>query len=204
MERIFNGDWAKFRSAVIFAGAVPSKDSGVDMFNSLSFESLGDHWGISATDRYRLAWVGVNLSADEFRKMSPDYRALISAPDLVKAVKPVKVSAWHLAIDEDRRVWSLNVDGSIFGGDLVNGDFPKWRQLTPLSLDSAGDPVAGSIQYDPILLGGILSGIVKAFGKGVHIKLTPSGDHNEGKHKPVTITGFSERAGAMIMPVRQA
>ena len=203
MERIYNGDWDKFRSAVIFAGAVPSKDSGVDMFNSLSFESLGDHWGIAATDRYRLAWVGVNLSADEFRHMSPDYRALISAPDLVKAVKPAKVSAWHLAIDEDRRAWSLNVDGSIFGGDLVNGDFPKWRQLTPLSLDSAGDPVAGSIQYDPILLSGILSGIVKAFGKGVHIKLTPSGDHNESKHKPVTITGFSERAGAMIMPVRQ-
>jgi hypothetical protein len=203
MERIFNGDWEKFRSAVIFAGAVPSKDSGVDMFNSLSFESLGDHWGISATDRYRLAWVGINLSADEFRKMSPDYRALISAPDLLKAVKPAKVSAWHLAIDEDRRVWSLNVDGSIFGGDLVNGDFPKWRQLTPLSLDSAGDPVAGSIQYDPILLGGILSGIVKAFGKGISIKLTPSGDHIEGKHKPVTITGFSERAGALIMPVRQ-
>jgi hypothetical protein len=204
MERIFNGDWDKFRSAVIFAGAVPSKDSGVDMFNSLSFESLGDHWGIAATDRYRLAWVGVNLSANEFRLMSADYRALISAPEILKAVKPAKVSAWHLAIDEDRRVWSLNVDGSIFGGDLVNGDFPKWRQLTPLSLDSAGDPVSGSIQYDPILLSGILSGIVKAFGKGVHIKLTPSGDHNEGKHKPVTITGFSERAGALIMPVRQA
>lgn len=204
MERIYNGDWEKFRSAVIFAGAVPSKDSGVDMFNSLSFESLGDHWGISATDRYRLAWVGINLSADEFRKMSPDYRALISAPDLLKAVKPAKVSAWHLAIDEDRRVWSLNVDGSMFGGDLVNGDFPKWRQLTPLSLDSAGDPVAGSIQYDPILLGGILSGIVKAFGKGIYIKLTPSGDHIEGRHKPVTITGFSERAGALIMPIRQA
>ena len=204
MERIFNGDWDKFRSAVIFAGAVPSKDSGVDMFNSLSFESLGDHWGIAATDRYRLAWVGVNLSANEFRLMSADYRALISAPEILKAVKPAKVSAWHLAIDEDRRVWSLNVDGSMFGGELVNGDFPKWRQLTPLSLDSAGDPVSGSIQYDPILLSGILSGIVKAFGKGVHIKLTPSGDHNEGKHKPVTITGFSERAGALIMPVRQA
>jgi len=173
MERIYNGDWEKFRSAVIFAGAVPSKDSGVDMFNSLSFESLGDHWGIAATDRYRLAWVGVNLSANEFRLMSADYRALISAPDLLKAVKPAKVSAWHLAIDEDRRVWSLNVDGSIFGGDLVNGDFPKWRQLTPLSLDSAGDPVAGSINYDPILLGGILSELVKAFGKGRTYKVNP-------------------------------
>jgi hypothetical protein len=149
MEKIYNGDWAKFRSAVIFAGAVPSKDSGVAMFNSLSFESFGDRWGIAATDRYRLAWVGVNLSADEFRHLSPDYRALISAPDLVKAVKPVKVSAWHLFIDEDRREWSLNVDGSKFGGELVNGDFPKWRQLTPLSLDSAGENLAGGINYDP-------------------------------------------------------
>jgi hypothetical protein len=204
MERIYNGDWDKFRSAVIFAGAVPSKDSGVDMFNSLSFESLGDHWGIAATDRYRLAWVGVNLSADEFRLMSADYRALISAPEILKAVKPARVSAWHLAIDEDRRVWSLNVDGSIFGGDLVNGDFPKWRQLTPLSLDSAGENLAGAICYDPILLGGILSGIVKAFGKGSKVKLAPSDSEHGAKTKAVTLSGFSERAGALIMPVRQA
>lgn len=204
MEKIYNGDWEKFRSAVIFAGAVPSKDSGVDMFNSLSFESLGDHWGIAATDRYRLAWVGVNLSADEFRLMSPDYRALISAPDLVKAVKPVKVSGWHLTIDEDRRVWSLNVDGSIFGGDLVNGDFPKWRQLVPTTIDDAGEFVAGSIAYDPTLLSGILSGIVKAFGKGLTVKLSPSASLNDAKTRAVTLSGFSERAGALIMPVRQA
>lgn len=205
MEKIYNGDWSKFRSAVIFAGAVPSKDSGVDMFNSLSFESLGDHWGIAATDRYRLAWVGVNLSADEFRLMSPDYRALISAPDLVKAVKPVKVSAWHLSIDEDRREWSLNVDGSKFGGELVNGDFPKWRGLCPDSLDrNMGDNLAPSICYDPILLGGLFSGIVKAFGKGVKVKLSPSASQNDAKTRAVTLSGFSDRAGALIMPVREA
>lgn len=204
MERIINGDWGKFRSAVIFAGAVSSKDSGVDLFNSLSFESLGDDWGIASSDRYRLTWVGVNVSADKFRLMSPDYRALIAAPDLVKAVKAVKVNGWHLAIDESRRVWSLNVDGSIFGGDLVNGDFPKWRTLIPTNIDSLGDPVSGSIQYNPILLGGLFAGIVKAFGKGVHVKLTPSGDHNQGKNKAVILTGFSERAGALIMPIRQA
>lgn len=204
MEKIYNGDWAKFRSAVIFAGAVPSKDSGVAMFNSLSFESFGDRWGIAATDRYRLAWVGVNLSADEFRHLSPDYRALISAPDLVKAVKPVKVSAWHLSIDEDRREWSLNVDGSKFGGELVNGDFPKWRQLTPLSLDSAGENLAGGINYDPKLLGGILSGIVKAFGNKVAVKLSPSDSEHGAKTRAVTISGFSDLAGALIMPVRQA
>ena len=204
MERIYNGEWDKFRSAVIFAGAVASKDSGVAMFNALSFESFGDNWGIAATDRYRLAWVGGNISADQFRKISAEYRALISAPDLVKAVKPVKVSAWHLALDEDRREWSLNVDGSKFGGELVNGDFPKWRQLTPVSLDEPGESLAGSIAYDPSLLSGLMSGIVKAFGNKTVVKLTPSASLNDAKTRAVTLSGFSDRAGALIMPVRQA
>jgi len=204
MEKIYNGDWVKFRSAVIFGGAVASKDSGMAMFNSLSFESFGEDWGIAATDRYRLAWVGVNVSADKFRLMSADYRALISAPELVKAVKPAKVSAWHLAIDEDKRVWSLNVDGSIFGGDLVNGDFPKWRQLTPLSLDDAGEFLAGSIAYDPSLLSGLMSGIIKAFGNKTVVKLSPSGSLENSKNRAVSLSGFSDRAGALIMPVRQA
>jgi hypothetical protein len=203
MERIFNGDWEKFRSAVIFAGAVPSKDSGVDMFNSLSFESLGDHWGIAATDRYRLAWVGVNLSADEFRLMSADYRALISAPEILKAVKPAKVSAWHLAIDEDRRVWSLNIDGEIFGGDLVNGEgnYPKWRTL----INPIESGASSAITFDPKLLSGLLTGISKAFGKNVSAKLSPTdADPIKSMNKPVLVSGFSDRAGALIMPIRGA
>lgn len=200
MERIYIGEWEKFRSAVILSGAIASKDSGVDMFNSLSFESFGENWGVAATDRYRLSWVGVTLNGEEFRTMRPDYRALISAPELVKAVKPVKVSAWHLSIDESRREWSLNVDGEIFGGDLVNGDFPKWRTL----VNPIDDGISSAFGLDPRLLSGLLTGISKAFGK-VTVQFSPTDiDPTKSKTKPVLVSGFSDNASALFMPVRIA
>ena len=198
MERIYKGDWEKFRSAVIMGGAVASKDSGVDMFNSLSFESFGENWGVAATDRYRLAWVGVNVSAEEFRTMSPEFRAMISAPELVKAVKPVKVSDWSLVIDEDRREYSLEVDGVTYWGDLVNGDFPKWRTL----VNPIDDGISSAFGLDPKLLSGLLTGISKAFGK-VTVKFSPSDiDPIKSKTKPVLVSGFSDNANALFMPVR--
>ena len=200
MERIYKGEWEKFRSAVILSGAIASKDSGVDMFNSLSFESFGENWGVAATDRYRLSWVGVTLNGEEFRTMRPDYRALISAPELVKAVKPVKVSAWHLSIDETRREWSLNVDGEIFGGDLVNGEFPKWRTL----FNPIEDGISSAFGLDPKLLSGLLTGISKAFGK-VTVQFSPTDiDPTKSKTKPVLVSGFSDNASALFMPVRIA
>jgi hypothetical protein len=198
MERIYKGDWEKFRSSVILGGAVASKDSGVDMWNSLSFESFGEHWGVAATDRYRLAWVGVNVSAEEFRTMSPEFRAMISAPELVKAVKPVKVSAWQLVIDDSRREWSLVVDGVTYRGDLVNGDFPKWRTL----VNPIDDGISSAFGLDPKLLSGLLTGISKAFGK-VTVKFSPSDiDPIKSKTKPVLVSGFSDNANALFMPVR--
>jgi len=201
MERILKGDWEKFRSAVILGGAVASKDSGVFLWNSLSFESSGEDWGIAATDRYRLAWVGVTLSGEEFRAMRPDYRATISAPELVKAVKPVKVSAWQLVIDDSRREWSLNVDGEISGGELVNGEFPKWRTL----VNPIDDGISSAFGLDPKLLSGLLTGISKAFGNKVTVKFSPT-DTNATKSatKPVLLSGFSDSASALFMPVRLA
>jgi hypothetical protein len=201
MERIYQGDWDKFRSAVILGGAVASKDSGVFLWNSLSFESFGENWGVAATDRYRLAWVGVTLSGEEFRTMSPDYRATISAPDLVKAVKPVKVSAWQLVIDDSRREWSLNVDGEIFGGELVNGEFPKWRTL----VNPIDDGISSAFGLDPKLLSGLLTGISKAFGNKVTVKFSPTDTNaTKSKTKPVLVSGFSDNASALFMPVRLA
>lgn len=200
MERIYKGEWEKFRSAVILSGAIASKDSGVDMFNSLSFESFGENWGVAATDRYRLSWVGVTLNGEEFRTMRPDYRALISAPELVKAVKPVKVSEWSLVIDEDRREYSLDVDGVTTWGELVNGDFPKWRTL----VNPIDDGISSAFGLDPRLLSGLLTGISKAFGK-VTVQFSPTDTNaTKSKTKPVLVSGFSDNAGALFMPVRIA
>ena len=200
MERIYKGDWDKFRSAVILCSAVASKDSGGFLWNSLSFESLGENWGVAATDRYRLAWVGVTLSGEDFRTMSPDHRATISAPDLVKAVKPVKVSEWSIVIDDDRREWSLNVDGVTYRGDLGKGEFPEWRTLVkPIE-----DGISSAIALDPKLLSGLLTGISKAFGK-VTVKFSPTDtDPTKSKTRPVLISGFSDNASALFMPCRIA
>jgi hypothetical protein len=201
MERIYKGDWERFRSAVILGGAVASKDSGVDMWNSLSFESFGENWGIAATDRYRLAWVGVTLSGEEFRAMRPDYRAIIRAPELVKAVKPVKVSDWFLMIDDIRLEWFLHIDGETIGGDLTSGEFPKWRTL----VNPIDDGISSAFGLDPKLLSGLLTGISKAFGNKVTVKFSPT-DTNATKSttKPVLVSGFSDNASALFMPVRLA
>jgi hypothetical protein len=94
----------------------------------------------------------------------------------------------------------LNVDGVTIGGDLVNGEFPKWRSL----LNPIDDGISSALTLDPTLLTKLLTGISKAFGK-VTVKFSASDiDPIKSKTKPVMLSGFSDRAGALIMPIREA
>lgn len=190
-------DWAAFRAAVIFASAAAGKpQAGLEMFSGLRIEAAGIHAGIVATDRYRLAWAEMSgLDVEGLQAAAVDHAGTIAARDLLAGVKPSKVSGpFSLVIDNAAGVWSLSVNDSTISGRTISGEFPKWRGLVP---ELAGDS-AGGFALSPELLAGFMSGISKAFTT----KAPPVTMRQAAQFKPVVLSGFSNSARGLIMPVR--
>ena len=191
-------DWAAFRTGVIFASAAASKPvAGLEIFSGLKIEAAGIHAGIVSTDRYRLAWAELSgLDVEGLQAAAVDHFGIIPARDLLAGVKPSKVAGpFRLVIDNAVGVWSLSVDDSTISGRTVSGEFPKWRGLVP----EIGDTSAGGFSLSPDLLAGFMSGISKAFGSkdSKPVKLSQAAEL-----KPVLLSGFSNSARGVIMPVR--
>lgn len=198
-------DWAAFRAAVIFAGAAVDTKAGnvgpLAFTGGLRFEAVGVNCGVIASDRFRLAYAELNghdveqLTALKDHK-KVDHAGTIPARELLAAVKPSKVvGPFRLVIDNAAGVWSLVVNDSTVSGRTILGDFPKWRQLIPeIPTDSAG-----GFSLSPDLLAGFMSGISKAFKVSGGVKLSQA-----APLKPVILSGFSDSARGLIMPIRVA
>jgi hypothetical protein len=197
-------NWAAFRAGVIFsAAAAAPKPDGLPAFTGLQIERAGDVLGIAATDRYRMAYAPLDGSpVDDFKAARVDVLQLIPAKELLKAIKPARVGSFALSVDVAAGVWSLTVDDTMTQGRSILADFPKWRQVIPLN-DTSGQELHGDgFNLNPALLSGIMAGISKAYGdlykgenKGVNMS-------QRGKNKPVILSGFSDSAAALIMPIR--
>jgi hypothetical protein len=197
-------DWLPFRSAVIFASAAADTKPGqgpLAVFSGLRFEAVGVNCGVIASDRFRLAWAELNGHDVEQLTALSDHKAVdhagtIPARELLAAVKPSKVvGPFRLVIDNAAGVWSLSVNDSTISGRTIIGDFPKWRQLlTDIPTDSAG-----GFSLSPDLLAGFMSGISKAFKSSNGVKLSQA-----GQNKAVILSGFSDSARGLIMPIRAA
>lgn len=196
------GDWAAFRAAVIFAGAavdMKADKEGRPIFGGLRFEAVGVHCGVIATDRYRLAWAELNGHAVEnltgpTNGATVDHAGTIPARELLAAVKPSKVvGPFRLVIDNAAGVWSLAVNDSTVSGRTILGDFPKWRPLIPEAVEDS----AGGFSLAPDLLAGFMSGISKAFKVSGGVKLTQA-----AQNRAVMLSGFSDSARGLIMPIR--
>jgi hypothetical protein len=191
-------DWAAFRAAVIFASAAAdskAEKEGRPVFGGLRIEAAGIHAGIISTDRYRLAWAELSgLAVEDLQAAAVDHAGTIPARDLLAAVKPSKVvGPFRLVIDNAAGVWSLSVNDSTISGRTIIGDFPKWRQLlTDIPTDSAG-----GFSLSPDLLAGFMSGISKAFKVSGGVKLTQA-----AQNRAVMLSGFSNSARGLIMPIR--
>ena len=193
-------DWAAFRAAVIFAGAAADlkagqNSGGLAFTGGLRVEAAGVRCGVIASDRFRLAWADLNgHNVEEFQAAGVDRAGTIPARELLAAVKPSKVvGPFRLVIDNAAGVWSLAVNDSTVSGRTILGDFPKWRQLlTDIPTDSAG-----GFSLAPDLLAGFMSGISKAFKSSNGVKLSQA-----GPNKAVYLSGFSDSARGLIMPIR--
>ena len=190
-------DWAAFRAGVVFASAAASKPvAGLEIFSGLKIEAAGTFAGIVSTDRYRLAWAELSGQAvEDLQAGTVDNSGIIPARDLLAGVKPSKISGgFRLVVDNAAGSWSLSVNDSTISGRLIVGEFPKWRQLVPdISADSAG-----GFALAPELLAGFMSGISKAFGS----KVPAVSMKQAAPLKPVMLSGFSNSARGLIMPVR--
>jgi hypothetical protein len=199
-----SADWAAFRAAVIFAGAAvdtKAEKEGRPIFGGLHFEAVGVHCGVIASDRYRLAWAELNgYDVENLTALSEhkavDHAGTIPARELLAAVKPSKVvGPFRLVIDNAAGVWSLAVNDSTVSGRTILGDFPKWRQLVP----EMSDDSAGGFSLSPDLLAGFMSGISKAFKVSGGVKLSQA-----APNRAVMLSGFSDSARGLIMPIRSA
>ena len=197
-------DWAAFRAAVIFAGSAADlkagqNSGGLAFTGGLRFEAVGVNCGVIATDRYRLAWAELNGHDVEQLTALSDHKAVdhagtIPARELLAAVKPSKVvGPFRLVIDNAAGVWSLAVNDSTISGRTIIGDFPKWRPLIPEAVEDS----AGGFSLSPDLLAGFMSGISKAFKVSGGVKLSQA-----APLKPVILSGFSDSARGLIMPIR--
>ena len=195
-------DWAAFRAAVIFAGAAvdtKADKAGLPIFGGLHFEAVGVNCGVIASDRFRLAYAELNgFDVENLTALSNhkavDHAGTIPARELLAGVKPSKVvGPFSLVIDNAAGVWSLAANDSTISGRTILGDFPKWRQLlTDIPTDSAG-----GFSLSPDLLAGFMSGISKAFKSSNGVKLSQA-----GQNKAVILSGFSDSARGLIMPIR--
>jgi hypothetical protein len=191
-------DWAAFRAGVIFSSAAASKPvAGLEIFSGLRIEAAGIHAGIVSTDRYRLAWAELSgLDVEGLQAAAVDHAGIIPARDLLAGVKSSKISGpFSLVIDNAAGVWSLSVNDSTISGRTISGKFPEWRGLVP---ELAGDS-AGGFALSPDLLAGFMSGIAKAFNSKDSKPVTLS---QAADLKPVLLSGFSNSARGLIMPVR--
>lgn len=200
-----SADWLPFRAAVIFAGAAVDTKAGnvgpLAFTGGLRFEAVGVHCGVIASDRFRLAWAELNgydienlTALNDHKKV--DHAGTIPARELLAAVKPSKVvGPFRLVIDNAAGVWSLAVNDSTVSGRTILGDFPKWRPLVP----EMSDDSAGGFSLSPDLLAGFMSGISKAFKVSGGVKLSQA-----APNRAVMLSGFSDSARGLIMPIRSA
>jgi hypothetical protein len=197
-------DWAAFRAGVIFAGAAADtkagqNSGGLAFTGGLRFEAVGINCGVIATDRYRLAWAELNgHDVEQLTELSNhhkvDHAGTIPVRELLAAIKPAKVvGPFRLVIDNAAGVWSLAANDSTVSGRTLLGDFPKWRPLIP----EISDTSAGGFSLSPDLLAGFMSGISKAFKVSGGVKLSQAAEN-----RAVMLSGFSDSARGLIMPIR--
>ena len=193
-------DWAAFRAGVILcAAAAAPKPDGFPAFTGLQIERAGDVLGIVSTDRFRMAYATLDGSlVDDFKASAVDVLQLIPAKELLAAVKPSRVDSFALSLDTHTGVWSLSVGDSMTQGRAILADFPKWRHVIPDNDLDGYELHSGGFNLAPKLLAGIMAGIDKAFPNNE----TSVNMLQRGKNKPVILSGFSDSARALIMPIR--
>lgn len=187
-------EWALFRSAVVFvAGAVDAKPV-VSALGAVAFDVADGSVSLVGTDRFRLHIATSGVSAAG-AGASCDGIFLVNARELSKAVSARKVRAWSFEILGGR--WSLVVDGSEFGGELVAGDFPKWRTLTPTELATVAP---NGVSLSPAVLGETMRAFGRAFGSGVRVSF----NFFSKALAPIELVCDEHGARALVMPLRGA
>lgn len=123
-----------FASAVASVAVASGRDDTLPMLQGIRIEMSGDHVSLAATDRYRLA-------VREFQwrpaQTGIEAAALIPARTLADAAKQLAGSGEIVvAFDADRSgpgdgLIGFSASGRSMTTRLIDGEFPKYRQLFP-------------------------------------------------------------------------
>jgi hypothetical protein len=197
-----NNDVRVLRAAALCA----SSDAGRPLIASVHLEGAKapgfDAPGVAvATDSYRMGWGPLSFAPES---------CTLAAADLVRALKAWKAPKRGTgSLDEDGSGLVLDVDGRRFSvaypagdvvwGEVVEGDFPEWRKLVPVSwpvmVDQFGEFVAA---FNASFLADLakISKTLELDAVTVPVRVSVS-----DRSRPA-LFAFAHRFSYLLMPVR--